>query len=257
MRAQELLELGLPQQPQNAPKLTLQFAHSPADVAEAQRLRYKVFAEEMGAKVNGAELGLDIDEYDAHCEHLLVRDVDTQQVIGTYRMLNGATARRLGRFYADSEFDLTRLNHLRDDMVEIGRSCVHQDYRSGGTIMLLWSGILRYMQTHGYHYVMGCASISMADGGRNAASIYNALKQSCLSPAEYRVFPRCELPLEAYAEMPEATLPPLIKGYVRIGSYICGAPAWDPDFNTADLPVLLPMSRINPRYARHFLTVEA
>ncbi len=208
----------------------------------------------MGARIPAPERGLDCDEFDMHCEHLLVRDTDTRQVVGTYRLLSGATARRVGRFYSDSEFDLTRLAHLREQTVEVGRSCVHRDYRYGATITLLWAGIARYMETHGYSYLIGCASIGMADGGHAAASIYNTLRQSSLSPTEYRVFPRCELPLAVYGnDLPAAVLPPLIKGYVRLGSYICGAPAWDPDFNTADLLMLLPMSRMDPRYARHFL----
>lgn len=235
--------------------LVLQFARREEEVREAQRLRFKVFAEEMGARVPGQEHGIDRDLLDAHCEHLLVRDHDTNKVVGTYRILNGAQARRIGGFYADEEFDLTRINHLRGDTVEVGRSCVHRDYRSGATIALLWSGLARYMETHRYRYLIGCASISMADGGNVAASIYQTLSKTSLAPVEYRVFPRCELPLEAYDCALETALPPLIKGYVRAGAYVCGAPAWDPDFNTADLLMMLPMARIESRYARHFLKV--
>ncbi len=238
-------------QPRKA--LAVTFARNADEVREAQRLRYKVFAEEMGARVPGREQELDCDLYDTYCEHLLVRDTETGQVVGTYRILNGAQARRLGGFYADEEFDLTRLNHLRDGMVEIGRSCVHRDYRNGATIALLWSGLADYMMRHGYRHLIGCASIGMADGGYAAASIYHKLQTRNLSPIEYRVFPRCELPLEAYGEDIACVLPPLIKGYVRVGAYICGAPAWDPDFNTADLLMMLPMARIEARYARHFL----
>jgi putative hemolysin len=233
--------------------LTVTLARNAHEVNEAQRLRYKVFAEELGARVPGREEGVDRDRYDTHCEHLLVRDTDTQQVVGTYRILNGATARRIGGFYADEEFDLTRLNHLRDDMVEVGRSCVHRDYRGGATIALLWTGLANYMTQHGYPYLIGCASIGMADGGYTAASIYHKLQTTHMSPVEYRVFPRCELPLTAYDKDVACLLPPLIKGYVRVGAYICGAPAWDSDFNTADLLMMLPMARIEARYARHFL----
>ncbi len=241
---------------QSPARLVLQHAHTPAEIAEAQRLRYKVFAEEMGARVPGREFGTDSDEFDLYCDHLLVRDTSTNRVIGTYRILSGAMARCTGGFYSDREFDLARLNHLRDEMAEIGRSCVHPAYRNGVTIALLWSGIAQYMQTHGYRYLIGCASIGIADGGHVAAAIYNTLEKTSLSPAEYRVFPRCELPLEAPDSAAEAVLPSLIKGYVRVGAYICGAPAWDPDFNTADLLMLLPMSRVNPRYARHFLKTD-
>lgn len=247
----------LAQQPQPSPtsskSFTVALARGIHEVREAQRLRYRVFAQEMGASVPGREQGIDCDIYDAYCEHLLVRDMETNEVVGTYRILNGVRARRLGGFYSDEEFDLTRLNPLRDFVVEVGRSCVHPDYRSGAVITLLWSGLGGYMHLHGYTYLMGCASVSLADGGRQAAGVYRRLNENHLSPIEYRVFPRCESPLDGKEGDTDAPLPALIKGYVRLGSFICGAPAWDPDFNTADLLMLLPLARIEPRYARHFL----
>ncbi|MGH8641935.1 MAG: GNAT family N-acetyltransferase, partial [Burkholderiales bacterium] len=129
-------------------QLTTALAVNIHEVREAQRLRYRVFAEEMGAQVPGREQGIDCDIYDAYCHHLLVRDTEANEVVGTYRILNGAQARRLGGFYSDEEFDLTRLNPLRDVTVEVGRSCVHPDYRSGATIALLWSGLGSYMLQH-------------------------------------------------------------------------------------------------------------
>jgi len=234
-------------------QFVVSMARTEADVREAQRLRYKVFAEEMGARLSCAEAGIDKDMYDAFCDHLLVRDADTSEVVGTYRMLTPEQAKKIGGYYSENEFDLTRLNHLRERMLEVGRSCVHPDYRSGGVITLLWSGLAEYMLKNKYDYMIGCASISMADGGHNAASIYNKVKVDCMSPIEWRVFPRCALPLEALDNHAESFLPPLIKGYLRMGAYVCGDPAWDPDFNTADLLVLLPMSRLNSRYAKHFL----
>lgn len=236
-----------------APALSVSFARSAMEILEAQRLRYRIFAEEMGARVPGAAMGIDCDQYDAHCEHLLVRDTCSGEVVGTYRLLPGSRARQLGKFYADSEFDLTRLRHLRDATVEIGRSCVHPDYRSGATIARLWSGLAEYMAQHRMQYLMGCASLSMADGGYLAANVYRRLARTGLSPLEYRVFPKCALPLAALESDMEAAPPPLVKGYIRVGAWVCGAPAWDPDFNTADLLMLLPMSRMDARYARHFL----
>ncbi len=240
--------------PEQRPPLEVSIARGEQEVFEAQRLRYKVFAEEMGARVAGAERGIDCDMFDPYCEHLIVRDSVTGQVVGTYRILTPAAARRIGGYYAEEEFDLTRLNHLRGQTVEIGRSCVHMNYRSGATIALLWSGILRYVQTHSYQYIIGCASVGMADGGQMAASLYHRLQSTHLSPIEYRAFPRCELPLDAYAVTASAIrLPPLIKGYLKVGAYVCSAPAWDPDFNTADLLMMLPVARMDPRYPRHFL----
>jgi putative hemolysin len=236
-------------------KLFLAYAESPDDVKEAQRLRYRVFAEEMGARLSGSEAGLDQDIYDPFCEHLLVRDGDTGEVVGTYRILPPEQAKKIGGFYSASEFDLTRLLHLAPRMVEVGRSCVHPDYRNGAAISLLWAGLAKYMLTRGYEYMMGCASVSMADGGHAAASLYNNLRIDNMSPIEWRVFPRCALPLDKLngGSSEPAPMPPLLKGYMHAGAYICGDPAWDPDFNTADFLVLLPMSKVNRRYARHFL----
>lgn len=233
--------------------LTVALARNFHEVREAQRLRYQVFALEMGAHVPGREQGIDCDIYDAYCDHLLVRDGASGEVVGTYRVLSGARARHIGGFYSEGEFDLTRLNPLQESSLEVGRSCVHRDYRGGAVIALLWSGICAYMMEHGLQYLIGCASISMADGGRTAAAVYRRLRERCLSPVEYRVFPRRALPLDDSGGPEGALLPPLIKGYVRVGAYICGAPALDVDFNTADLLMLLPLARIDPRYGRHFL----
>jgi putative hemolysin len=222
-------------------------------VAEAQRLRYKVFAEEMGAHLNGHD-GLDRDGFDAFCDHLLVRDAESGEVVGTYRILSPAMALASGGYYAENEFDLTRLLHLAPGMVEVGRSCVHPAYRDGTAIWQLWTGLAKYMKINAYQYLIGCASIGMVDGGHNAASIYaRLLRENRLSPQEYRVFPRCPLPMDTLRHDLDASCPPLVKGYLRLGAYICGEPAWDPDFNTADLLVMLPLSRMNQRYAAHLL----
>lgn len=233
-------------------RLSVGLAQSEWDVLEAQKLRYRIFAGELGANLPTRTPGVDKDIFDPYCEHLIVRDENSGAVVGTYRILSPENARKIGSYYSDTEFDLVRLQHLRPRMVEIGRSCVHADYRTGTTITLLWAGLARYMLERRYDYLIGCASISMADGGHAAASLFQRLGES-MSPLEYRVFPRCPLPLDALRNDQAAELPPLIKGYLRAGAYVCGAPAWDPDFNTADLPILMPMSRLDGRYAKHFL----
>lgn len=232
--------------------LSVGIAQSEREILEAQKLRYRVFAGELGAKLPTRTPGVDQDIYDPYCEHLVVRDENSGAVIGTYRILSPENACKIGGYYSENEFDLTRLQHLRPRMVEIGRSCVHPDYRTGATITLLWAGLAKYMLENRYDYLIGCASISMADGGHAAASLYNRLGES-MSPLEYRVFPRCPLPLAALKNDLPAELPPLIKGYLRAGAYVCGDPAWDPDFNTADLPILMPISRLDSRYAKHFM----
>lgn len=233
------------------PKLCLSIARNPTEIAEAQRLRYKVFAEEMGAQVSGKD-GLDVDGFDAYCDHLLVRDAATQQVIGTYRILSPEKAREAGSYYSSGEFDLSRIQHLLDNTVEVGRSCVHRDYRRGGTITMLWAGLAQYMQMRGYEHMIGCASIPMKDGGHAAASLFNQLKEKHMCSPEYRVFPHIHLPIESLDTTVHAPCPPLIKGYLRLGAKICGEPAWDSYFNTADILVMLSMSNINKRYAAHF-----
>ncbi len=232
--------------------LDVLLARSQTEILDAQRLRYRVFAGEMGANLPTRTPGVDHDIYDPYCEHLIVRDRESGEVVGTYRILSPENARQVG-YYSENEFDLTRLHHLRPRLVEIGRSCVHPEYRTGATITLLWSGLAQYMVERGYDYLMGCASISMADGGHAAASLYNRLAVDHLGPQEYRVFPRCPLPLAALQQDRPAEVPPLIKGYLRAGAWICGEPAWDPDFNTADLPILMPMAKVANRYAKHYL----
>ncbi|WP_082913103.1 MULTISPECIES: GNAT family N-acetyltransferase [Polynucleobacter] len=237
------------------PAFKIEWANSPGEVKEAQRLRYKVFAEEMGANLSQNAEGLDIDEFDAYCDHLLIRDHDSLKVVGTYRVLPPHKAQEIGRLYSDSEFDLSRLNHLRPKLVELGRSCVHQDYRSGAVIMALWSGLAQYMLKNGYEIMLGCASIPMADGGHFAASLYNSLGNDQMAPTEFHAFPRLPLPLDKLNGGLDVDAPPLIKGYLKLGAKICSAPAWDPDFNTADLLTMLRLSDINPRYAKHFLGI--
>ncbi|QWD97621.1 GNAT family N-acetyltransferase [Polynucleobacter sp. MG-6-Vaara-E2] len=235
------------------PAFKIEWATSAIEVKEAQRLRYKVFAEEMGANLAQNEEGLDVDEFDAYCDHLLIRDQDSLKVVGTYRVLPPHKAQEIGRLYSDSEFDLSRLDHLRSKLVELGRSCVHQDYRSGAVIMALWSGLAQYMLKNGYEIMLGCASIPMADGGHFAASLYNSLGTDQMAPTEFHAFPRLPLPLDKLNGGLDVEAPPLIKGYLKLGAKICSAPAWDPDFNTADLLTMLRLSDINPRYAKHFL----
>jgi len=238
-----------------AHRYEISLARSLDEVREAQRLRYAVFSGEMGARLVGPEPGVDEDRFDAFCEHLLVRDARTGEAVGTYRILVPRAARAAGGYYSDQEFDLSRLRHLAPRMVEVGRSCIHPDYRSGTVISLLWSALARYMKAHGYEYLIGCASISIADGGYAASTIFREVAAHHLSPPEYRVVPRCRLPIEELHSDAHGELPPLVKGYLRIGGYVCGDPAWDPDFHSADLFVLVPMSRIDPRYLRHFFRV--
>ncbi|MBW8458385.1 MAG: GNAT family N-acetyltransferase [Thiobacillus sp.] len=224
-----------------------------SEIRQAQRLRYQVFAEEMGARLSSALPGHDVDLYDPFCDHLLVRELGDGEIVGTYRILPPDAARHVGSYYSEQEFDLTRLNFLRPRMAELGRSCVHPAHRSGGVLARLWIGLADYMTRYGYEYIVGCASIGMADGGHIAASVHRQIVKRHLAPVEWRATPRTRLPIESLDDGRTAALPPLIKGYTRLGAMVCGEPAWDPDFNTADLLMLLPMAQLNRSYARRFI----
>jgi putative hemolysin len=248
-----MLHLSKGHELRRARTLQVQLATGESEILEAQKLRWRVFAEELGARLPSRQAGVDHDLFDPFCQHLVVRDGDDGRVVGTYRILTPEAARDVGAYYSEGEFDLTRLQLLRSRLVEIGRSCIDPDHRgSGAVIALLWGGLANFMQQHGYEYLIGCASIGMADGGHNAAAIYAGMAAH-MAPPEYRVFPRTALPLDRIEAAAAAEVPPLIKGYLRAGAWVCGEPAWDPDFNTADLPLLLPMSRVSARYARHFV----
>ncbi|MBS0430405.1 MAG: GNAT family N-acetyltransferase [Proteobacteria bacterium] len=237
--------------------LVVGWARHQDEVRAAQRLRHEVFAGEMGARLSTPLPGHDVDLFDDFCEHLLVRDEATGQVIGTYRVLTPAQARRVGGTYSDTEFDLTRLRGLRERMVELGRSCVHRDHRQGGVIMALWGALAAFMHRNQLDTMIGCASIPMWHNGVTtgdaAASIWRQVSGTHMAPIQYHVQPRLPLPVERLDDSLAIEPPALIKGYLRLGAKVLGAPAWDPDFNTADLPMLMRIADLPPRYRRHFL----
>lgn len=235
------------------------WARDEDDVRAAQRLRWRVFAQEMGAELPsapGVPPGHDVDEFDAHCEHLLVRTVATadepSRLLGTYRLLTSDGARRAGGWYAETEFDLAPVDGLREGMVELGRSCVDPDHRSGGVILTLWSSLAQFMHRHRVASVIGCASIAMPDGGINAAGVWRELARTALVEPALRVQPRLALPVDSLPVANAIEVPPLIKGYLRCGAKVLGPPAWDPAFRCADLPLLLRWDDLSPAYRRHF-----
>jgi putative hemolysin len=238
-------------------RLVVEWAQNLDQVRAAQRLRYQVFAIEMGARLQTPIAGHDVDVFDDFCEHLLIRDEISLQIIGTYRVLTPAQAKRIGGTYSDTEFDLSNLNIFRDRMVELGRSCVHQDHRDGGVIMALWAALAEFMTRNELDVMIGCASIPMlhqgAIGGEVAASIWHKLKKDHLAPAHQWVTPKLPLPIKQWSKQLDLEPPGLIKGYLRLGAKILGEPAWDPDFNTADLPMLMRIADMPTRYRKHFL----
>jgi len=226
------------------------------EVREAQRLRYEVFVNEMGARLPASLAQHDIDLFDDYCEHLLVRDGISNDVIGTYRVLTPAQAKRVGSTYTDTEFDLTRLRFIRERMVELGRSCVRSDHRHGGVILALWGALFEFMSRNQLDTMIGCASIPMLHNGivsgNAAASMWKQLSKTHMASVEFHARPRLPLPIEELDSDLPVEPPALIKGYLRLGAKILGAPAWDPDFNTAYLPMLMQVKDIPSRYRKHF-----
>ncbi|MFP5020165.1 GNAT family N-acetyltransferase [Pseudonocardia phyllosphaerae] len=223
------------------------------DVAAAQALRYRVFAGEIGAHIDTPVPGLDIDRFDEFCDHLVVREDATGEIVGTYRMLPPERARAAGALYTDGEFDLSRLDPLRDSLVETGRSCVHPDHRAGSVVGLVWAGLARYMLLSGNRWLIGCASVPLADGGVQAAGVRERVLAKHLAPAEYRTTPHRPWDASDAPKHRTSTVPPLLRGYLRLGTWVCGEPAHDPDFGVADFPVLLGLDHIDQRYLRFFL----
>ncbi|MEW2167372.1 GNAT family N-acyltransferase [Streptomyces sp. NPDC007084] len=247
--------LDTPAQPVTPTRYTVTLARDEADVRAAQRLRHDVFAGEMGALLNSPRPGLDIDAFDPYCDHLLVRDTVTGQVVGTYRLLPPERAAIAGRLYSESEFDLGPLAGIRSGLVEVGRSCVHPDHRDGAVIGLIWAGIARYMVDGGHEWLAGCCSVPLADGGTLAAGTWDRVRARHLAPEEFRIRPLRPWSAEGVTPPGRTELPPLLRGYLRLGAWVCGEPALDADFGVADLYVLLSMRRVNPRYLRHFLSL--
>jgi len=257
-------DLGAPRQTPKAAgtaaRLQAHWARHEEEVRAAQALRYRVFAQEMGARLPqlpGSPEGHDIDIYDRFCEHLVIRTVanDDQpsEVVGTYRLLTPGGAKLVGGLYTDTEFDLVRLRHLRPRIAELGRSCIAEHWRTGGVIMLLWSSLAEFMSRNGLDVMLGCASVPMRDGGHMAASLWAQLQQQHLAPIEHRVTPRLALPVDDLDQTQAVDPPPLIKGYLKCGAKVLGAPAWDPDFGTADLPMMLQMREMSLAYRRRLL----
>lgn len=230
-------------------RYTLRIAVDAAEIEAAQRLRYRVFAGELGAHMPSAVAGVDVDEFDEVCDHLVVREEQTGDIVGTYRMLPPG---RYPRRYADSEFARPGFAALDDQLVETGRSCVDSAHRDGAVINLMWAGIARYMHLTGFRWLAGCASIGLTDGGVQAAGVWDLVRRKHLAPPLYRVTPRNPWPVP---DVPagRVAVPPLLRGYLRLGAWVCGPAAYDPDFDCADLYVLLGLDRMDPRYLKHFL----
>ncbi len=237
-------------------RFSVQFARTSDELVETQRLRYRIFAGEMGAELHDGGSGLDRDRYDPHCRHLYVRDKASGSIVACTRILTDDRAGFAGGYYSGSEFDLGLLEHLPGRAMEIGRTCVDPAYRGGAVIALLWSGLADMIAREGFDYLFGCASIGLEDGGANAHAIVDTLRAQHLSPPWHRVRPRNPLPPADLRPTQPPKMPPLLKAYVSLGARACGEPYFDPAFNCADVFMLLNVPDLSPRYARRFLGRE-
>lgn len=242
----------------------LRLAANESEVLAAGRLRHQVFAAEYGAITPGPD-GVDRDGYDPFCDHLIVWHTEypdgagraaVERPVATYRLLPphaNDLLPRAGGLYSHTEFDLTPLEALLDRTVEAGRACVHPDHRTATPISLLWGGIARYLTLTGYRYLVGCASVSLADGGADAAAFARLAATKHAAPE--RLWCRPRVPFNHRAVVPAArpAIPALLKGYLRLGATVCSEPALDTDFGTADFLVLLDLQQADPRYLRYFL----
>lgn len=235
----------------------IRLAETQKDVESAQRLRFEVFNLEMkkGLEASYAE-GLDRDAYDPLCDHILIIDKAKEMAIGTYRLLLKS---RLGKgdfFYSENEFDLTNIRKLKGEIMEMGRSCVHKDYRSSAIVLLLWGGIVEYMKNHDVKYIIGCPSLYTTDPAE-IGRIYSLMRKDHFSPEAFRVTPRPDKELKGLKEVPVAEherrgillkLPALVRSYLKTGAYVCGAPAVDREFGTVDLFMLLDVAHLSQQY---------
>lgn len=232
--------------------LVVGLAQSDEELEAIQRLRFDVFSSEYDANMAADGSGIDRDSFDAWCEHLMVKDVGADRIVGTYRVLTPHQARRAGGYYSESEFDLSGLGDVKKSLVEFGRACIDVEYRNGSVLMMLWSGLAEILKQGNYEHVFGCASVSLRDDGVTAATVWRDVKDAIGIDNSPVVMPLHRYPVDQLDSHLPAEIPALLKGYLRLGTRVCGEPAWDPDFNTADFPMLLSISQMGKRYRRHF-----
>ena len=246
-------------------RLQVRLATSWADIDAAQALRYRVFYEALGARpANGfAVRRRDVDRFDGDCDHLLVLDRSRgpgpDRVVGTYRLISRAVAARLGGFYSAGEYDIARLVAQPGEILELGRSCVDAGYRHRPTLQLLWSGIAAYVFHYNIDLMFGCASLSGTDPAALAAPLaflyHHHLAPAALRPRALsdRYVDMRRMPPEAIDRAnARAALPPLIKGYLRLGGFVGDGAVVDEEFNTTDVCVVVKTDLITRKYLRHY-----
>jgi putative hemolysin len=248
----------------DTPRYTLLLSTDAALVDDAQRLRHEVFTSEPGFDLTGTVDGRDVDRFDEYCDHLLVREDRSGELVGCYRMLPPPGAIAAGGLYSATEFDVTELDPLRPSLVEMGRAVVRQDHRNGGVVLLMWAGILAYLDRSGYEYVAGCVSVPVqgAPGqapGSQIRAVRDVVRRRHASP--YTVHPHRPVVLDGVglddiAPPARVSLPPLMRGYLRLGAEVCGDPALDTEFGVGDFPALLDKRNADVRYLQRLRSVS-
>lgn len=228
-------------------------ADTDALIKEAQKLRFRVFAKEMGAKLKTESEGLDYDEVDNYCDHLVVFDNENKKIVGYTRLLSQSQSEKLGKFYSESEFNLEKVLALPGNFLEIGRTCVDPDFRGSAVLTTLWSALVQYALDGRYDYLLGCASITPGPSGFAVDAVYKSIESKNIAPSHLSVTPKMPVPNFLRCDRDESGIPPLLKAYLRFGALICGDPCWDKDFNCMDMFILLPMNQIQDRYSKHYM----
>jgi len=247
------------------PRYTLLLSTDPAHIEAAQRLRHDVFTAEPGFALDTAADGLDADRFDQFCDHLLVREDASGELVGCYRMLPPPGAIAAGGLYTATEFDVRALDALRPSLVEMGRAVVRAEHRHGGVVLLMWAGILAYLDRCGYEYVTGCVSVPTHPPGLEPGSLLrgvrDVVRRRHSAPADHTVRPYRPVIIDGRSldqiEPPARfTMPALMRGYLRLGAQVCGEPAHDPAFGVGDFPALLDKSRADVRYLKRLRSVS-
>jgi len=215
-------------------------------------LRFSVFNLELKEGLeSSSQIGLDTDEFDPVCDHLIVERVGTNHVVGTYRLQTGAMAKANLGYYGEREFRFDPYEKIRGQVVELGRACIHREHRSTDVLYLLWRGIAQYALRCGARYLVGCSSLTSQDAAQGLA-VYEALREYRAVPA-LRTEPQLAFPLPVVSDAHASThVPKLLRTYLAIGAKICGPPAIDRDFKTIDFLTLLDLENLHPRIRARF-----
>ena len=220
----------------------------------ACRLRFRVFNLELGEGLESSwKTGLDQDQFDRFCDHLIVEDRSTGQVVGTYRMQSGKMAAKNTGYYSEVEFDFSPYEPIRSQVLELGRASIDCEHRTSEVLTLLWRGIAQYARCYGLRYLIGCSSLNSLQP-QTGWSIYRQLSGCRVAePWRTRPTPAYELPLGEDSEGIQASLPKLLRTYIAVGARICAAPAWDREFGTIDFLTLLDLEQLTPAARNRFL----